>query len=129
MSAFEFQIAPAVFLVWLLGVPCLVVATTRSVGSVGSVVRVLIYNAIVLTIFCGLWYLGYYLSEHWMHIIDLGAPWSWLVALLAASFAVSLWALRKQPKPTAKSLVGPAITAPAFWLWVLYCAIKFDPFW
>ena len=129
MSAFAYLVAPVVLFAWLIGVPCLLVAINQSIASVGSVIRVLIYNIIVLTVFCGLWYLGYYLTEHWMHIIDLGAPWSWLGALMATSFAVSFWPLRKHPRPAAKSLVGPAISAPAFWLWILFCTFKFDPFW
>ena len=90
--------------------------------------RMLLYNAIILAIFCGLWYGGFYISERWMHIIDLGAPWSWLAPLIALSYGVSFLPLRKHSQAVAKALVGPVITASAFWLWVLFCAIKFDPF-
>jgi hypothetical protein len=91
--------------------------------------RLLFYNAIILAIFCGLWYLGFYMSERWMHIIDLGAPWSWLAALFALSYGVSFLPLRQQSNAVAKSFIGPVITAPAFGLWVVFCTIKFDPFW
>jgi hypothetical protein len=91
--------------------------------------RLLLYNGIVLLLFCGVWYWGFYMSEHWMHIIDWGMPWSWFGALLAVSYLVSLLPLRKGSKALAKSFIGPGITMPAFALWVLFCAIKFDPFW
>jgi hypothetical protein len=63
-----------------------------------------------------------------MHIIDLGAPWSWLGALFAVSYAISFWLLRKHSKAIAKSFVGPVITVPALWSWILFCALLFDPF-
>jgi ABC-type multidrug transport system permease subunit len=90
--------------------------------------RLLLYNTIILAIFCGLWYSGFYISERWMHIIDLGAPWSWLATLFAISYGVSFLSLRERSQAVAMSFVGPVITAPAFWLWVMFCAIKFDPF-
>lgn len=91
--------------------------------------RVFLYNAIVLAVFCGVWYWGFYMSEHWMHIIDLGMPWSWLGALCAFSYAASYLPLRQHSKAVVKSFIGPAVIAPAFGLWVAFCAIKFDPFW
>jgi hypothetical protein len=128
MSAFTFQIAPVVLLAWLVFTPCLVVAIWQSFGSHRSVIYLLLCNAIVLAVFCGIWYLGFYMSEYWMHIIDLGAPWSWFGLLVGASYMFSLLPLRKHSKAVAKSFVGPVITAPAFWLWIQFCAFKFDPF-
>jgi hypothetical protein len=68
------------------------------------------------------------MSERWMRIIDFGLPWSWLGVLFAASYMVSFLSLRKDSKAVIKSLVGPLITEPVFWVWVGFCAIKFDPF-
>jgi len=90
--------------------------------------RIALYNAVILAFFCGAWYSGFYLSEHWMHIIDVGAPWSWLGAVIAASYVVSFLPLREHSKAAVKSFIGPVFTAPAFWLWVQFCAIRFDPF-
>jgi hypothetical protein len=129
MTTFDFQITPAVFALWVMAAPCLVIAIRLSFDSGGGVIRLLSYNAITLAIFCALWYLGFYLSEYWMRVIDLGSPWPWFGVLVAASFAVSFWQLRGHSMRIAKSLVGPVITAPAFWLWIIFCAIKFDPFW
>jgi hypothetical protein len=90
--------------------------------------RLLLYNAIVLVMFCGAWYGGFYISEYWMHIIDWGAPLSWLGTLCAVSYIVSFLPLRKHSNAVAESFIGPTIVVPAFWLWVVYCTIKFDPF-
>ena len=90
--------------------------------------RLLLYNAIILAIFCGLWYWGFYMSERWMHIIDLGAPWSWFGALSALSYGVSFLPLRKHSQAAVNSLIGPLITTPAFGLWIVICGFKFDPF-
>jgi hypothetical protein len=60
--------------------------------------------------------------------LDIGAPWTWLGAVAAALFAVSFWTLRKYSKGVAQSLIGPVIFTPAFWFWIIFCAIKFDPF-
>jgi hypothetical protein len=100
----------------------------RSFGSFGNIVSLLLYNFIILTIFCGWWYGGFFMNEHWMHIIDIGAPWSWLTALFLVSYGVSLSRLRKHPKMIFTSLVGPVFTIPVFYLWAIFCAIKFDPF-
>jgi hypothetical protein len=89
--------------------------------------RLLVYNASVIAGFCGVWYCGFYLSERWMRVIDLGLPWSWLGALFAASYIGSLWLLRENPKAALKALVGPLISEPVFWVWVALCATKFDP--
>ena len=129
MSAFTFQIAPVILLAWLVFTPCLVVMIWQSCASHGGVIRLLLYNAIVLAIFCGIWYLGFYMSEYWMRIIDLGAPWSWFSVLFVVSYMVSFLPLRKHSKAVAKSFVGPVITAPAFGLWIVFCTLKFDPFW
>lgn len=129
MSTFDFQITPVVFVFWVMATPCLVIAIRASFDSAGGVIRLILYNAIILSIFWGLWYSGFYFSEYWMHIIDVGAPWSWFGALVAASFAVSFWQLRKLSKGVVKSMIGPVITAPAFWLWIIFCAAKFDPNW
>ena len=131
MNAFELQMAPVILLAWLVWTPCLFfeLRQSQSFGSYGKLLRVFLYNAAILAIFCGIWYSGFYMSENWMRIIDLGAPWSWLAILFTASFTVSFLPLRNQSKAFTKSLVGPVITTPAFWLWVIFCAIKFDPFW
>ena len=94
----------------------------------GSMRRLFLYNAIILAVFCGAWYGGFYISEYWMHVIDIGAPWSWFAALFTISYLVSLLPLRRQPKIVAKSFIGPLITAPPFWLLIEFCNIKFDPF-
>jgi hypothetical protein len=93
----------------------------------GLILPMLGCNATVLSIFCGVWCWGFYLSEYWMRIIDSGAPWSWFVAMISFSYFVSFMTLCKQPKMIIKSFLGPVITAPAFWLWIQFCAIKFDP--
>jgi hypothetical protein len=125
MSEFD---GPVLLMMWLVLMPFAAIALRALFGSFRIVASVLILNAIVLIIFCGLWYWGYYFSEHWMHIIDLGAPWSWLGALFAVSYATSFLPLRKHSKAIAKSFVGPLITLPAMWAWILFCALLFDPF-
>jgi lipopolysaccharide export LptBFGC system permease protein LptF len=81
----------------------------------------------VFLVFCGLWYGGFYVSEFWIRIIDMGAPWSWLVALVVASFTLSFRPLRKDSRAVAKSLIGPLVVGPAFWLWIDFCSFLFDP--
>ena len=120
--------SPFLLMAWLFLIPFILIAMRAFFGSLRTVVSVLIFNVVVLIIFCGLWYWGFYFSEHWMHIIDFGAPWSWLGALFAVSYAASLFSLRKHSKAIAKSLFGPVITLPALWAWVLFCALLFDPF-
>jgi hypothetical protein len=122
---------PTCFLVTALGL--LTVGENRHhpwgyFGSFRNLVSLLLYNFLVLTIFCGLWYGGFFISEHWMGIIDIGAPWSWLIGLFVASYVASLSRLRKHPKMILTSLIGPVFTVPIFFLWVVFCAIKFDPF-
>ena len=68
MSVFTFEIAPVVLLAWLVWTPLLIFAMWQCFGSHGSVIQLLSYNAIVLGIFCGFWYLGFYISEYWMRI-------------------------------------------------------------
>ena len=126
MSRLDFQLAPVVFSVCIMLASCLIFGF---VTSFNSPARFLSYNAVVLSLFCGLWYAGFYFSEFWMHVIDLGAPWSWLAALTIASLAVSFWPMRKDSNAAIKSLIGPLVVSPAFWLWTIFCAIKFDPFW
>jgi hypothetical protein len=121
--------SPIILLVWLVWTPCLAVIFWRSLGSGRIMMRLLLANAVVLSVFCGIWYWGYYMSERWMHIIDFGAPWSWLGVLFATSYFVSFLLLRRMPKVAARSLFGPAITAPGFLFWVGFCVVKFDPFW
>src|SRR5215469_2195817 len=94
----------------------------------GNMKRLFLYNAIVLAAFCGVWYWGFYMSERWMDIIDIGTPWSWLGTLLVISYAVSFLPLRKHSKAVAKSFLGPVIAVPALYLWMLFCAMKFDPY-
>jgi hypothetical protein len=126
MSTFDFNIAPVVLSVWIMLTACLIFGF---VTSFTSPARFLFYNVVILSIFCGLWYVGFYFSEFWMRIIDFGAPWSWLVVITVASFAVSFWPLRKDSMAAVKSLIGPLVVAPAFWLWIIFYAIKFDPSW
>lgn len=90
--------------------------------------RIAIFNAIVLTVFCGLWYWGFYFSEHWMRVIDTGAPWTWLVSLCIISYVSPLLPIRKHSQLVWKSLAGPVSAVPVFWLWIEFCNIKFDPF-
>jgi hypothetical protein len=125
MSEFN---GPELLMAWLFLMPFIVIAMRAFFGSFRIVVSVLIFNTIVLFIFCGLWYCGFYFSEHWMHIIDFGAPWSWLGALFAVSYAVSFFSLRTYSKAIEKSFFGPVITLPALWSWVLFCALLIDPF-
>jgi hypothetical protein len=99
-----------------------------SENSASGYIKLCLYNAIVLAIFCGAWYGGFYISEYWMHIIDLGAPWSWHVVLFIVSYAASAFALRKHSMVVVESFSGPVITALMFYFWVGFCAIKFDPF-
>ena len=129
MDAFSFEIAPIIVVLWVMATPCLVIAIRSSFESAIGVIRLLSFNVMILAIFCTLWYLGYYLSEHWVRVIDLGAPWSWFGVLISASFAVSFWQFRKQSNRIAKSLVGPVITAPAFYLWIVLCILEFDKIW
>lgn len=87
-----------------------------------------LFNAVVLALFCGLWFGGFYFSENWMRIIDWGAPWSWLAATILVSYFASLMALRDRSKFLLKSFVGPLITAPALFFWIDICNVWFDPF-
>jgi len=120
--------SPFLLMAWLFSMPFVVVAMRASLGSFRRAARVLAYNALLLVLVCGLWYLGFYFSEPWMRIIDWGAPWSWFGALFAGSYAVSFLPLRQQSNAVAKSFFGPVITLPALWAWILFCALLFDPF-
>ena len=100
----------------------------RSFGSWRNIEWLLLDNAIVLTIFLGVWYWGYSMSERWMRIIDTGAPWSWFIALFVGSYIASMLSLHKIPKMIFKSLLGPMITVPVFCLWIIFCEFWFDPF-
>lgn len=125
MSEFD---GPFLLMAWLILMPFMVVGLRALLGSFRTAALVLSCNVVVLLFFCGLWYGGFYFSERWTRIIDLGVPWSWLGALFAASYVVSFLLLHKHSKAIAKSLVGPAITVPALWSWILFCALLFDPF-
>jgi hypothetical protein len=88
--------------------------------------RLLIYNAVALIALYGVWIWGWYMSEYWMHVTDIGAPWSWL----AIFFASSLLALRKlgsKVEVVLKSLAGASVTWIAFWILVLFSMPIFDP--
>lgn len=89
--------------------------------------RPVLGNTVVLALFCGVWYWGFYMSERWMRLLDSGLPWSWFGALFAASYVVSFLSLRQRPKAAIEAFVGPVITQPVFWLWAVLCAINFDP--
>lgn|GEM_PF-5207989 len=140
MSAYVFLLVAALLLALLVWTPCLVVTLGlltvgenrhhpwQCFGSFGNIVSLLLCNFAVVTIFCGLWFGGFFVSEHWMRIIDIGAPWSWLAALFFSSYIASLSRLRKHPKMIFTSLIGPVVTVPVFCLWLVFCAIKFDPF-
>jgi hypothetical protein len=119
---------PFLSVAWLFLMPFVAIGLRAFLGSWRIAASVLALNIGVLIIFCSLWYSGFYFSEHWMHIIDLGAPWSWLGALFAISYGVSFLPLRRYSKATARSFVGPVITVPALWSWILFCALLFDPF-
>ncbi len=123
-----YRITVVGFAVWLAATLGLAIGIGSRPDLARGWLRFLLCNASVLSLFCEFWYLGYYMSEHWMHIIDLGAPWSWLGALSAVSFLVSFLELRKHSKRIAKSLLGPVLTVPALWLWISFCIIWFDPF-
>jgi hypothetical protein len=71
------------------------VAAWLSSLSLGRMRRLLIYNTAVLLFYYGIWFGGWYMSEYWMHIIDTGAPWSWIILLCGSSFIGSLLILRK----------------------------------
>jgi hypothetical protein len=122
------SIAPLLFAAWLVLTPCFFVALGESVGSYRKMFRLVFYNIIILAVFCGFWYSGFYVSEYWMRVIDLGAPWSWFGALFVVSYFTCFLPLRRFSKPLAKSFIGPLITAPLFCVWIVFCAIKFDPF-
>ncbi len=91
--------------------------------------RLLIYNTAVLIIFYGIWVWGYYMSEHWMHIIDTGAPWSWIILLCGSSFIGSLLLLRKPSFETIMKSLACAlgILVASIILW--FCSMPFfDPY-
>jgi hypothetical protein len=75
-----------------------------------------------------MWYWGFYMSEHWMRIIDFGVPWSWLGALFLVSYSGSLVISRKSCQTAILCLIGPILALTIFQIWVDLCAIKFDPF-
>ena len=125
MYGFEPHLA-LVLMVLLLWTPFLVFILGS--GSVRLILLYVLYNAITLTVFCGLWYSGFYVSEYWMRIIDLGAPWSWLTALFLVSYIASLLPLRKQSQIIWKPFAGPMVTLPLFYIWIKFCDIMFDPF-
>ena len=125
MSEFD---GPILLMAWLVVMPFAIMVMRTFFGSFRIVGSVLTLNLLVLFVFSGLWYLGYYFSPHWMQIIDWGVPWTWLGALFAATYTVSFFSLRKHSKAITKSFVGPLITLPALWAWVLFCELLFDPF-
>ena len=140
LSALLYLLVAFALLALLVWTPCLVIALGlltvgenrrqpwRYFGSYRDMICLLSSNAIVLAVFCGLWYWGYFLSERWMLIIYKGGPWSWFVPLFVASYIATLLPLRRHSKMMFTSLLGPVITAPVFYLWVVFCFIKFDPF-
>ena len=90
--------------------------------------RLLLYNAVVLAVFCAVWVWGYYMSDFWMRIIDVGVPYSWFVALFAASYLASFFRLRKGSWAALKAAVPPSVAALWFCLFIHFCDIAYDPF-
>jgi hypothetical protein len=70
------------------------------------------------------------MSEYWMHIIDTGAPWSWIILLCGSSFIGSLLILRKTGfKAILKSLTCAfGILLASILLW-FFSMPFFDPYW
>jgi hypothetical protein len=69
------------------------------------------------------------MSEYWMHIIDTGAPWSWIILLCGSSFIGSLLILRKHDvEAIMRSLacaVGILVASVILW----FCSMPFfDPY-
>jgi hypothetical protein len=125
MSEFD---GPFLSMAWLFLMPFVAIGLRVWFGSWRIVVSVLALNIGFLVVFCCLWYSGFYFSQRWMRIIDLGAPWSWLGTLFTISYGASFLPLRKHSNAMARSFVGPLITVPALWSWILFCALLFDPF-
>ena len=128
MKSTDIMLVPLILPVWLVSMVFLFGMLWQSTPAKIRAVLCVVYNLVALGIFCGLWYGGFYISEYWMHVIDRGAPWTWFGALLAISFVVSFLTLRRSPKSIGKSFIGPAITLPVFWCWIIFCAFLFDPF-
>ena len=124
----EFDGFPCLIL-WLLAwIPCIVVGMRIFDVPLRTVFKFQWLNIVVLAAFCGAWYAGFFFDPKWMRLIDLGAPWTWLVTLLGVSYFASFALLRGQSSAGAISLFGPLITVPALWFWILFCAFLFDPF-
>jgi hypothetical protein len=89
--------------------------------------RLVIYNAVALLAFYGVWFWGWHIiSEHWLHFIDAGVPWS----LLAVFFVSSLVALRKHSSKVEValgSLAGAVLTWIAFLILWFFTMPFFDP--
>jgi len=119
---------PILLVAWLVLMPLVVIWLRLFLGSWRIAVSVFALNISVLAVFCSLWYSGFYFSEPWMRIIDVGTPWTWLAALFAISYGVSFLPLRKHSTAKATSFIGPMVTVPALWSWILFCALLFDPF-
>jgi len=92
--------------------------------------RLLTYNAIVLIVFYGIWVWGWFMSEYWMHVIDMGAPWSWIAMFFTSSFTASLLALRKPFTQALEAAFACALInlVAIFLLW--FFSMPFlDPYW
>jgi hypothetical protein len=92
--------------------------------------RLMIFNAVSLLIFYGVWIWGWYMSEHWMRIIDTGAPWSWIALICGSSFIGSLLILRRLGVVAVlKSLACAFGSLAAFVLLWFLSEPFFDSYW
>ena len=70
------------------------------------------------------------MSDYWMHIIDTGAPRSWIILLFLSAFVCSFLAVRK---PVFEALILALVSAvidciAGFALWFISMPF-FDPMW
>lgn len=115
--------------VWSSVMSGVVWAISRAFSWPGQIKRLLMYNTAVLIFFYGIWFWGWYMSEYWMHFIDIGAPWSWITLLCGSSFIGSLLILRKPVfAAILKSLtcaLGILVAAATLWF---FSMPFFDPY-
>jgi hypothetical protein len=69
------------------------------------------------------------MSEYWMHIIDTGAPFSWIILLCGSSFIGSLLILRKLDTETVvRSSACAFVTLVAAGVLWFISMFHFDPY-
>jgi hypothetical protein len=86
--------------------------------------RLLLYNAVPVVIFYGLWVWGWHTEPSVTKTIDRVALCLWFPAFYAASF----FALRRRsPKAALKSLASAAAFFVGMWLLLMCSLPAFDP--